>query len=93
MAAFEINAQQLSFQTREIIMSAITINLADVTFPNGSTIMLNSAYGGLEGKYPNFGSSQYGRVNFINSVRYGESLIDGRSAFDATGGKITIGKL
>ena len=37
--------------------------------------------------------SQYGRVNFINSVRYGERLIDGRSAFDATGGKITIGKL
>jgi len=93
MAVSEINAEQLSFQTREIIMSAMTINLIGVNFPSDSIVELNSAYGGIGGKYPNFGSKQYGRVNFIEGVRYGESLINSASAFDATGVNISIGKL
>ena len=32
-------------------MSAITINLTDISFPSTSTIELNSAYGGIDGKY------------------------------------------
>ena len=93
MAVSEINAEQLSIQTREIIMSAMTINLIGVNFPSDSIVELNSAYGGIGGKYPNFGSKQYGRVNFIEGVRYGESLINSASAFDATGVNISIGKL
>jgi hypothetical protein len=93
MAFSEINAEQLSLQTQEIIMSAMTINLTDVTFRDGSTVKLNSLYGGIEGRYPTFGSSnqQYGRVNFINNVRYGTSVIDNRTKFD--GVNITIGSL
>ena len=68
IAASEINAADISFQSREIIMSAVTINLTDISFPSTSTIELNSAHGGIDGKYPNFGSSLNGRVNFINNV-------------------------
>ena len=95
MAASEINAEQLSIKTREIIMSAMTINLTSVTFPGNSIVELNSAYGGMGagGKYPNFGSSIYGRVNFVNDVKYGASLINTTTAFDAPGVNITIGKL
>ena len=93
LAASEIDAQKLSIQTREIIMSAMTINLINVDFPADSIVELNSAYGGIDGKYPNFGTKQYGRVNFIEGVRYGESLINSASTFDSTGVNISIGKL
>ena len=95
IAASEINAANISFQSREIIMSAMSINLSDITFPTESIIKLNSAYGGLgtNGRYPNFGSSLYGRVNFINNIRYGEILINSNSSFDSVNNNITIGKL
>ena len=91
----EIDANHLLFSAtvQKIVMDAMTINLANVAFPSGSTVNLNSALGPLDNKYPTFGSQNkaYGRVNFINDVRYGQHLLNSRSAFDTHGGSITIG--
>jgi hypothetical protein len=91
----EINANGLLFSAnvQKIVMDAMTINLANLTFPGGSTVNLNSTLGPLDNKYPTFGSSnqKYGRVNFINNVRYGQHLLNSRSAFDTHGGSISIG--
>jgi len=91
----EIHANGLLFSAnvQQIVMDAITINLANVTFPGGSTVNLNSALGPLDSKYPTFGSRNkaYGRVNFINDVRYGQHLLNSRSAFNTHAGSITIG--
>ena len=91
----EISATNLRFseQVRQIAMSAMTINLSNVTFPGNSQVNLNSLYGGVDGKYPTFGSANqaFGRVNFINQIRYGTHLLDSRAAFDQHGTAITIG--
>jgi hypothetical protein len=91
----EINANGLLFSAnvQKIVMDAMTINLANVKFPSGSTVNLNSLLGPLDNKYPTFGPSNkiYGRVNFINDVRYGQHLLNSRSAFDNHGGSISIG--
>jgi len=91
----EIDANHLLFSAtvQKIVMDAMTINLANVTFPGGSSVNLNSALGPLDSKYPTFGSQNkaYGRVNFINDVRYGQHLLNSRSAFNTHGGSITIG--
>jgi len=90
LAQNEIDIEQLSIKTREIVMSAMTINLLSVSFPDNSNVYLNSAYGGIQGKYPHFGSSTYGRVNFIQDVRYGANLINNNSSFDLHGQRIKI---
>ncbi len=91
----QIDANHLLFSAsvQKIVMDAMTINLANVMFPTGSTVNLNTALGPLDNKYPTFGSQNkaYGRVNFINDVRYGQHLLNSRSAFDTHGGSITIG--
>ncbi|MBT5910920.1 MAG: hypothetical protein HOH25_14090, partial [Opitutae bacterium] len=95
IALDEINANGLLFSAnmQKIVMDAMTINLANVTFPGGSTVNLNSASGPLDNKYPTFGSQNkaYGRVNFIENIRYGQHLLNSRSAFDTHGGSISIG--
>ena len=93
LAASELSIDQLRFseQVRQIAMEAMTINLSNLNFPAGSSVQLNSLYGGVDGIYPNFGGKQYGRVNFIQNVQYNTVLIDSRTAFDAHGGNITIG--
>ena len=95
LAASELSVDNLRFseQVRNIAMEAMTINLSNIAFPSGSTVQLNSQYGGMDGIYPNFGSKLYGRVNFIQNVQYGSSLIDSRVRFDALGGAISIGSL
>jgi hypothetical protein len=73
-------------------MEAMTINLSNINFPSGSNVNLNSLYGGVDGKYPNFGSAtQYGRVNFIKSMTYGANSVMDRASFDLNGGNIKIG--
>jgi hypothetical protein len=42
------------------------------------------------GKYPHFGSSVAGRVNFIENVKYNASPIGNAAAFDQYGGNISI---
>ena len=90
-ADLAIDNLRFSEQVRQITMEAMTINLSNLNFPAGSTVNLNSAYGGIDGVYPNFGSSAIGRVNFIENVRYNSHLLNSRSAFDSHGGAISIG--
>lgn len=95
LAASELSIDNLRFseQVRQIAMEAMTINLSNLRFPEGSSVHLRSLYGGVDGIYPNFGGMQYGRVNFINEVRYGSNLIDSRAAFDQHGANISIGSI
>ena len=74
-------------------MSAMTINLTNITFPENSDVYLNSLHGPINGKYPNFGASVYGRVNFIRDVSYGTHLLNSVSTFDAHGNRVIIGSL
>ena len=93
IAASEIHANSLQFssQVKEIAMQAMTINLSNLNFPSNSNVILNSLYGGMDGKYPNFGSVQYGRVNFIQNIMYGSQSITDRSSFNQYGNNIKIG--
>ena len=95
LAHQEISVDNLRFNehVRRIAMEAMTLNLRNLNFPNGSMVKLNSAYGPINGKYPNFNSSIWGRVNFITNIRYANDLIMTTDAFDAHGGNITIGKI
>ena len=74
-------------------MEAMTINLSNLNFPNGSKVNLNSAYGGIDGIYPNFGTINTGSVNFIKNVQYNSNLIDSKATFDSHGQNISIGVL
>jgi len=86
-----IDNLRLSDQVRQVAMEAMTINLSNLNFPSGSTVELRSQYGGIDGKYPSFGTKLYGRVNFIENVRYNSNLMNSISTFDQFGGSITIG--
>ena len=89
LAANQISADSVAFSSmvKQITMEAMTINLANINFPTGSYVNLNSLYGGVDGKYPNFGDvTQYGRVNFIKNMRYGSNSIMDRTNFDQYGG-------
>ena len=89
-----LNATGLEFSDglRQVYMDATTINLTDVDFPAGSEVRLVSQLGGLDGKYPNFGFSEPGRVNFIEDVSYGgqENRMMDRDSFDQFGQNISI---
>lgn len=102
-AGEEISLQGLSLSpiafssgVRGILMDAITLNLSDIAFPEGSVVSLTSRDGGVTSsfnssfKIPNFGSSQVGRVNFLGGVYYGTSLLDSDQAF-VTGSRGNIG--
>ena len=90
MNTLSINGLQLSDQLQSIYMQAITIDLRNVFFPDGSMVHLQSQFGGYDGIYPNFGDSQPGRVNFIENVGYHQTVIDNRAIFDQFSDKITI---
>ena len=93
IAANELQVNNLYFSdtVKQIAMEAMTINLSHVNFPLNSVVNLRSLYGGVDGKYPNFNTVMYGRVNFIEQIKYGNQLIMDRASFDANGGNITIG--
>ena len=93
LAASELSIDNLRFSehVRQIAMEAMTINLSNLNFPAGSSVQLNSLYGGVDGKYPSFGNKEFGRVNFIQNVRYNQNLMNSRSTFDQFGSSITIG--
>ena len=92
-----IVADGLKFDGRvdSIYMEARTVDLKNVTFPNGSEVNLASDLGGVDGKYPTFGMKDrtIGRVNFIDQVKYGTGTkqINSQTSFDALG-KLTNGK-
>ena len=95
MAFNELAVDNLRFseQIKQITMEAMTINLYNLNFPNGSLVKLNSQYGAMDGKYPNFNSSILGRVNFVENIRYSSNLIMDRPSFDSYGSNISIGKI
>ena len=89
----DLNVDGLGFnrQVSRIVMEATTMRLSNIDFPALSTVQLNSLKGGIDGKYPNFGSSipaaeQIGRVNFIENIRSGGNLImNGRISINSAG--------
>ena len=95
LAQRDISADGLRFNEhiKRIAMEAMTLNLKNINFPSGSVVKLNSAYGGIDGKYPNFESIMWGRVNFISNIRYASNSIMNRTDFDAHGGNISIGRI
>lgn len=76
----------------QVYMEATTLNLQNVDFPAQSEVRLVSELGGIGGRYPNFGSSEVGRVNFIDAVSYGGSanLMHDTASFDQHGSRISI---
>jgi len=90
----EIDQLRFSENIKNIRMEAQTINLSNLDFPQGSVVQLNSLKGGLDGRYPNFNSSLYGRVNFLRNISYAKNLIMNRISFDQhAADAITIGTL
>jgi len=90
----DLDGVSFSSHVRAITIEAATINLANLDFPEGSVVALNSKLGGLgeNGRYPNFGYSEPGRVNFIQNVSYGGAEMHNEQSFDsASRGNIAIG--
>ena len=75
-----------------VYMEARTINLKNIDFPMGTFVDLLSELGPIDGKYPNFGSSAPGRVNFISGVSYGgtANVMNDKPSFDQFGENINI---
>ncbi len=99
-----VNLIDTTFSTsiRSIVIEAATVHLQNVDFHPGSTIALNSKFGGTNalgtgtGTYPVFlgtgAAAQFGRVNFDNVSYNGNPLYDVPS-YDAHGVNIKIGTL
>jgi hypothetical protein len=92
-----LDSARFSAGLREIQMRATTIDLSNVDFPSSSIVKLHAMKGGLDVKYPTFGSANraYGRVNFLRNISYGgkANLLQDRSSFDLHGTNIQISKL
>jgi hypothetical protein len=92
-----LDSARFSAGLREIQMRATTIDLSNVDFPSSSVVKLHAMKGGLDAKYPTFGSANrtYGRVNFLRNISYGgkANLLRDRSSFDLHGTNIKISKL
>ena len=87
-----LNNVNFSNNVRDIYMQAITIDLQNINFPDGSMVNLSTLYGGIDGKYPTFPSDtrEIGRVNFLENVRYNQNLLNNRTQFDTHGQNIFI---
>lgn len=97
LMSLSVDSATFSAGIKDIQMTATTIDLSNVDFPSSSVVNLSTLKGGIDGKYPTFGSPNraIGRVNFLNNVSYGgktNPLYD-RSSFDALGQAIKISKL
>jgi len=90
--SLSVNGLEFSEGLRQVYMEATTVNLTDVDFPAGSEVRLISQLGGIDGKYPNFGSSGTGSVNFVVKVSYGgtDNMMMDRASFDQFGQNISI---
>jgi len=86
-----VDGATFSQDLSQIHMEARTVNLSNVDFPYGTDVILKSELGGINGKYPNFGTVEAGRVNFLNNVKYGGNLIQSQQDFDVHGYNIKIG--
>jgi len=85
----ELNRATFTQSARAILMESTTINLANIDFPFGSGVALNSRDGGL-----NFGigAPVVGGVNFITGVTYGGASINSQANFNNNSrGQVLIG--
>jgi hypothetical protein len=95
----DLNGVAFAERARAIKMEAATINLANLDFPEGAVVSLNSKLGGTgtNNRYPNFdGTSIPGRVNFLYNVSYGgaQNIMNSEGTFDLhSRGNIVIGTL
>jgi hypothetical protein len=95
----DLYADGLTFRPdiAKIVMEATTLRLRNIDFPGSAQVRLNSLKGGIDGRYPNFGTvsaaQQIGRVNFIENIKSGGNLLHNRAAFDQHGRNIQIGKI
>ena len=94
----DIDGLTFTRDVSRILMEATTMRLRNIDFPALSNVRLNTLYGPIDGKYPNFGTSipaaqQIGRVNFIENVRSGGNLMNDRPSFDLHGNNIEIGTI
>jgi len=97
LMSLSVDSATFSAGIKDIQMTATTIDLSNVDFPSSSVVNLSTLKGGVDGKYPTFGSPNraIGRVNFLNNVSYGGKAnpLHDRSSFDALGQAIQISKL
>ena len=95
LRAISVDNLRFSEELRAIHMRATTLDLRNLDFPASSAVRLESLKGGVDGKYPTFGSPNraYGRVNFLENVRSGGNPLLDRAAFDLHGQNVTIGKI
>jgi hypothetical protein len=80
-----VDVTNARFQVQSVSMAAQTINLRNVSFAGGSTVVLRSALGQLAPAPNQNAPSRPGFVNFINNVTY-----DNVPAQQAVGAGITI---
>ena len=90
-----VDGLRFSEELRSIHMRATTLDLSNLDFPGQSAVRLESLKGGVDGKYPTFGTPNraYGRVNFIENVRSGGNPLFDRSSFDLHGKNVSIEKI
>jgi len=89
----DLNNTKFGANVSYILIEAATINLANIQFPEGSYVALGSKLGSA-----NFGSSVFGKVNFITNVKYGETVLNAGNfgddirgtQNDVTGGNVQI---
>lgn len=85
----QLDGASFSAGVRAIFMQAVTINLANLDFPDGSLVALTSRNGNLT-----FGSGfqEIGAINFISGVTYGGAPLDSLPNFQANSrGNIATG--
>jgi hypothetical protein len=95
LRSLSVDNLRFSEELRAIHMRATTLDLSNLDFPAQAAVRLESLKGGLDGKYPTFGTPNrgYGRVNFLENVRSGGNPLFDRSSFDLHGKNISIGKV
>jgi hypothetical protein len=95
LRTLSVDNLRFSEELRAIHMRATTLDLSHLDFPGQAAVRVESLKGGVDGKYPTFGTPNraYGRVNFIENVRSGGNPLFDRSSFDLHGKNISIGKI
>jgi hypothetical protein len=95
LRSLSVDNLRFSEELRAIHMRATTLDLSNLDFPAQAAVRLESLKGGMDGKYPTFGTPNrgYGRVNFLENVRSGGNTLIDRSSFDLHGKNISIGKI
>src|SRR5690606_9808143 len=91
----DLNGTSFSADIRGITMSAATLNLSNLVFPEGSVASLNSKLGQVNFVNSDHPAFQRGKVNFHN-VSYGDFYLQSAADLDSpygANGNIAIGTL